>query len=334
MRRRLSLLLLCLLTVFSCAHGEALPAAISQRDLRFHTGEYRYGDRAFRENGCGPASLTNALLASLHITDEDQAAALLLDMLHLLCAPEDASMVKLQLFRLGYLTDLNNAPDRYGTGYPALSETLEAWGGQLTWSQQRMTADDLAELIATPCSSPRLVLGTLSKTDRWRTLCEMADLLDQAGYDDACIVVGHLAAGTEDTQGPFRSGKVGHYVCLSISPGEFCRTSIFDVLDSQPRALDGEAAGANTPYLRLYGFTGGSSARRDLREFRNGFTVERLQVAMVRITPAGETRDALMSLLADGDNPRAQRLDAWAALLEPVMFYGDGCLFLSLPPTT
>ncbi len=333
MRRWLCFVLLCLLMATPGARAETLPAAISQRDVRFHTGEYRYGDRAFRENGCGPASLTNALVAALRITDEDQAAALLLDMMRLLCAPEDTSMVKLQLFRLGYLTDLLHAPDRYGTGYPALRQALEEWGGQLIWLEKRITAEDVAAWIAEPCPVPRLVLGTLSKTDRWHTLCEMADILDQAGYGDARLVVGHLAAGTEDTQGPFRSGKVGHYVCLSIAPDEFCRTSTFDVLDSQPRALDGEEAGANTPYLRLYGFTGGTSARRDLRDFRSGFTVERLQTAMVRITPSGETGDALAALLADADCAREQRLDGWAALLEPVLFYGDGCLFLSLPPT-
>ncbi len=333
LRRWLSLLCLCLLAAVPAARAESLPAAISQRDSRFHTSDYRYGDRVFKENGCGPALLTNALLASLRITDEDQAAALMLDMMRLLCAPEDTSMVKLQLYCLGYLTDLLHAPDRYGTSYPALGQTLHAWGGELTWTQQRITPEDVSSLLDTSCSAPRLVLGTLSKTDRWRTLCEMADLLERAGYGDARIVVGHLAAGTEDTQGPSRSGKVGHYVCLSIAPGEFCRTSAFEVLDSQPRALDGEEAGAGTPYKRLYGFTGGSDARYDLRAFRNSFAVERLQPAMVRITPTGETNDALICLLADEERSREQRLEDWAALLEPVLFYGDGCLFLSLPPT-
>ncbi len=105
LRRWLSLLCLCLLAAVPAARAESLPAAISQRDSRFHTSDYRYGDRVFKENGCGPALLTNALLASLRITDEDQAAALMLDMMRLLCAPEDTSMVKLQLYCLGYLTE-------------------------------------------------------------------------------------------------------------------------------------------------------------------------------------------------------------------------------------
>ena len=56
-------------------------AIINQYDSTFKTNEYSYRGHNFWENGCGPASVANAIIAGFEITDEETAAKILLDVL-------------------------------------------------------------------------------------------------------------------------------------------------------------------------------------------------------------------------------------------------------------
>ena len=97
--RRLFLLLCCfvLLCGGSCAEADADPldavfeqiTFISQTDARYRDKTYKFNNATFETKGCGPASITNMLLALFRVQDWETTDALLLEVERVLCNGKD-----------------------------------------------------------------------------------------------------------------------------------------------------------------------------------------------------------------------------------------------------
>lgn len=329
MLRRLTacvLALLMLAAVPARAAEIADLAVVSQWDERFFGKEYMYGGNHFRFSGCGPASVANALIAVLGVTDDDTATGLTRDVLYLLTRYQP-NKHRMQIRALNYLnfTDPAQIADPL---YPTLNRLLQDYNGLILYSDQPITTAELEKYVYRLNGHKALFHSALSKTNRWAQICAMARVLLDNGYEDADIVIAFQGAGTVKTRGPFRSGTSGHYLSVYIPLREFVEEGAFYVLDSMPRALDGEDYAPNQlPYMLKYDFAGSQLYYGSLREFNERFTVERVKNTIVRVRPIGE---ALAAFNAAGEDERD--IDLLEPYLEEyAVFVNTSHIMFSLP---
>lgn len=329
MLRRLTacLLALLLLAAVPARAAEVADLAIlSQWDERFYDQTYRYNNNFFRYGGCGPAAVTNALIAALDVTDQDQAADLLLDVMRLLTNGKQKKS-RIQIAWMSYL-NFTKPSQITDERYPTLNQLLRDFGGYILYNNGYITPESLEDALSLLGNYKALYHGSLGKTDHWANLCAMAKLLMDSGHGDATIVVGLLGAGTSTNIAPFRSGDSGHYLSICLPVQEFCETGVFYVLDSMPRALEGEPYGLDLTYMIPYDFVGEQKFLRSLARFNELFTVERVQTTILRVRPIG---DALKALTAATRLNRAP-LDALEPYLTEVMrFFGTSHILFTLP---
>ena len=329
MLRRLTACLLALLMLAAVpAHAAEVAdlAILSQWDERFFEQDFMYTGNHFRFSGCGPASVANALIAVLDVTDHDAATAIARDVLYLLTR-DQPNRTRMQINHLSYLnfTDPAQIAD---PRYPALNQALRDFGGLILYSEKNVTAATLSDTLAKLNGRKALYHGTLPNSDRWARICGMIRVLLDSGREDAMIVLAFQGAGTETTMGPFRSGTAGHYLSVCVPLREFCETGAFYVLDSLPRVLDGEDYAPNQlPYMLKYDFAGPQTYFGSLRDFNEFFAVDRIKNTIVRVRPIGE---ALQAFNAAAEDERAMdRLEAY--LEKYVPFYNTSHILLSLP---
>lgn len=313
-------------------------AVVSQQDRRFQIQAYRYKGLAFRCNGCGPSSFTNALIAAINVTDRDLAADLMLDMLHLLTAPKKPSdrSAAISASRLAYLNAAPDTRDPAVNSYPAIDQALIDYGGSISYSHDFVTPEVIADIIGTPLDAPQVIVGRFTRDARYPTLIALIDLLYDAGYRDATITLAHLGAGTKSTSGPLRSGNAGHYLCLHLPVGEFYETGAVYALDSLPRALDGESYGGDHTYRSTYDFVEGARNRYSLNAFLNTYEAERVKNTIIRLKPYGdalERLDAALAAATPTDLASLQSLaDVRASQLKTIVTFGVSHAFVSLYP--
>lgn len=326
MLRRLTACLLALLLLGAASAQAAMPddlAILSQWDERFLDRDFYYNNNHFRFGGCGPASVTNALIAVLGVTDQDLAGGIERDVLYMLTnrRPAQSGII---LSNLSYLGTFGTSSELDGR-YPSLSQAVQEYGGRFLYTDGKVTPETLAEVLPTINGRKTLYHGTLAHENRWANLCGMVRVLAENDYEDAVIVLGRLGAGTSTTQGPFRSGSAGHYLGLYLSVREFREEGVFYVLDSLPRALAGEDYAPNTPpYMLPYDFVGPQKYSTSLEEFSLNFSVERVQTTIVRVRPSGQARVA-MKFTSDPIGilqPYLERL---------LVFFSTSPIFISLP---
>lgn len=328
--RRLTacLLALLMLAAIPAAHAVEVSdlAILSQWDERFYSNEYRYNNNYFRFGGCGPSSIANGLIASLGVTDQDLAAGILLDVMNLLTNSTPATRA-IQAAAINVLDFDGAIPEDFSARYPSLSAALNDFGGKCVPVSGFMDAAKLKELLPWYIGRPTMYLSSLERTHLWENLCAMSEILMNMGLDEAAIVVHYTGAGTASTNGPFRSGTAGHYLSLCIRVKDFCENGVFYVLDSFPRALEGEAYGPDTPFGVAYDFVGRQS-RASLASFNELFEVTRIQPTILQVQPRGEALAAANF---------AARVGAYVInsllpyLKQNVVFFGTPRVFVVLP---
>ncbi len=294
-------------------------ATISQFDEAFDSFRYDYWGTSFKYTGCGPASVTNALIASLGITDADVASSLTLDILHVLTHYSETEPLVFSRIQWLALPEKRRVLD-------TANGVLNHWGGTIRFSDSTLSAHDV--LTAASDASSTLLIGSVIAGNRWQFLCETAHSLYNSGHSSASICIAMLAAGTSSSGAPFQSGDAGHYVTLYVPVRSFCEEGTVYLIDSLPRALSGEefnpddaAAAFRHPYL----FNPMSTRSYIVQEFRDRCTVERVSLTMLRITPTHAFGE--MTLAQAG----SAAISTYDQYLKTFGFFSDGKAFIHIP---
>lgn len=330
MLRRLTACLTAFLLLLAAAPVHAAEvdelAILSQWDERLYDSAFRYNNNYFRFGGCFPASAANGVIAALGVTDQDQAAGIFRDVLYLLTNNSPARQ-KVQIGRFSYL---NIAPGELPENerYSTLNQTLQDFGGLIRYADTYMNAERLGQALAEIGGQKALLHGSLTRDGLWPNLCAMVETLIDAGHEDAVMVVASIGAGTASTRAPFRSGTSGHYLCLYLPVKSFSETGVFYVLDSMPRALEGEPYAPEMLYKFTYDFIGRQNYSTSLDDFNALFAVSRVLPTIVRVDPINEALDAV-NAAQGGDVLPSSALMTY--LDQVVTFFGTSHIFFTLP---
>lgn len=254
MHRFLSLLLILLLLPWPAladTGAERLSTLdiISQYDTRLQEERYYYKNMYFRIAGCKPASVTNAV-AALLATPETNVPELMLELRNGMLydrSNKEASV------------DLNRLPDYLRQPRDTAVELRTVL--QKVTAVSLLSADmclqepaALLEQFLTSKESHPLLMRYFSLTIDWPWLINMTGALCELGRPDARFALCCTGVGTVDTDGPFHLGQSGHYATLYFQADEFYNSGTFYLLDSYPRALDGEIYGFREVYPVRYPF--------------------------------------------------------------------------------
>lgn len=302
-------------------------ATLSQYDERFYSSDFNYNNNYLRFGGCYPSSVTNALIGALDVTNEDLAMGMLWDVMHLLTNGIPAT----RRAQLSYLRYLDFTTEQIAAGderYPALSEALIDFGGSIHYHSGYVEPEHLAAFLEKRGDERTIFHGSFARDEFWPYLCEMAEVLFAAEEWNATIVVAGIGAGTVTTRAPFRSGEAGHYLSLYFPIWEFSANGTFYVLDSFPRALEGEPYGPGEEYLLTYDFIDRQKYATSLDSFNERFSVNRVTPTIVRVDPINEAMDDFYDAINnDADLP----LIALLPHLSYATFFGTSHIFIVFP---
>ena len=330
--KRLFLVLVCVFFVFP-AQAETSEAylssldILSQLDARLDNGSYRYNGKPFRQNGCQPASIANALLASFGDTSID-AAEFLLETLRILSPGNNPNSGLIHTSQIRYLTD--GAPhDRY----PLVNQQIASMD-HLIATPYILETDKLLEQIQELGSTRFMLTSKYSLKAHWDWLVDFTEALNDAGYGHMRYAHACLGAGTPGTNAPFRAaGASGHYIAVYLQVQEFCETGTLYLLDSFPRALEGEPYGEGELYPKPYEFCIARNAKQ-LAHFTNVYDVERVTSTVLKVCLKPEALEALQAQRAavqDDPTRRDELVALRVTQLQPLQFYGSGLVFITNP---
>lgn len=331
-RRLLTVLLvLCLLTAPALADevDDYLSSCdiLSQLDDRFNNNDYAYARHHFWENGCLPASITNALAAAFDAS-EVSVPALLKEVMTLL-APNHRPVDKaIDVKRLSYLYEGSR-----DSAYPTLNRLLDNVSS-ISCVDSKLSAQELLEQLTAQDDSRVALMFNITIRKNWERILDITDALYNAGYHDARLVIYNITVGTPGTIAPFRSaGAAGHYASLFFSVREFYESGTFYLLDSYPRALEGETYGKGELYPAKYAFV--HTSARAFESFNTMYRVTHVTPTVVKVTLLPDSCKALNALADDPaltpEELAAARREMRLNQLTPCMFYGTGTAFLVLP---
>ena len=243
---------------------------ISQRDQRFSGDDFRYVRReSFAKNGCGPASVHNALSVTLGIEDAEVSVRILKEIMNLLAYMHNPVEHGLNYDQIQNL--LTADPDKY----PALA-SLVGQAGRVSYVGT-VTANKVMREVQKD-SDDLFLMGRLSLNTDTDELVDLSDALCEAGYPDAVIAFCDVSAGGDESKTPFGLGDEGHFIALMVIAGEFRDNGTVYVLDSCPRALRGEKL--NDIYLTRYYFANSNYKSG----FRLTYNVTRIKSTVVMCT--------------------------------------------------
>lgn len=247
-------------------------AIINQKDPAFKTNEYKYNGHYFWENGCGPASIANALIAGLGITDEETAAKILLDVLNTMSSNHKE-----------YTINLNNYT-YLATHGRVLPQLYEQGGWKVVCYKVPVTYETLVSLTN---DNPILIFSKAKNESYWETVFNYIKALKETS---ATIYIVRIGAGTSSVSGPLAQGQAGHYITLAIPVNEFLVNGSIYLLDSMPCALTGEPYGSKEYYHTRYPFV---SNPRGHKKFLDTYGIERVSPEIIRfylLEPEGTNR--------------------------------------------
>ena len=289
---------------------------LSQKDSRLQGKTYYYGKEKLSVRGCGPVCIINTLIALAGITEQEDADALLLEGMTLLCNYKKPAE---NFMDPRYLAWFQGAD---AEAYPHVAQAVSRLGDwrmtqeeiDSTWLQQQ-----LDEVL--PTDSAATLTGRLPQKIAAETLAETILSLHEAGRDDATVILTYVTGGTDGTPGPFRN-EGGHYITLYFPVGRWCESGTFCLIDSLPRAIKGEKTHTKE-YWSSYAFLKGY----ETVSFRETWTWSRIKNTCLRFWWTEEAQTEMDSFSGDRDELVA-RWTEQIALLRP---YGCGIIFVSIP---
>ncbi|MBR4039977.1 MAG: hypothetical protein IKJ11_07750 [Clostridia bacterium] len=280
---------------------------MSQQDEAFEGIKYNNG--YIRGRGCQPLSVANAVIASFGIEDEQTAAGVVKESTRLLELPYHHGKDRIELTRLKLLLDpAERAAEQ--EEYPHLAETIGVYPGQTAAEMKQMDTAELEAFLA-KTAPPFVLASRMTVHPDWTALLEQIDVLHAAGMDEAIVCLANVGVGVEKSRTPLRLGKNGHYLTILFHVGTFVQEGRMYVLDSLPRALEGEPSGLDYVLRGAYPFTQEDS------EFSRTFEGARIRETVIRLS------------LKDGAAWTAADREIRAQILEPLILYGPGVLMIA-----
>lgn len=329
MFKRLLSLALCLALVLSCALSAAESAAqseldmrlaslcfVSQKDPHLQGKRFNYYNAKLSVRGCAPSCITNLMILSLNVADQDTADEVLDEMLHLLCGKQSPATSAINVKNMKEIA----APDE--DRFPTLARLIGESGVTPVYTNDPLNAAQLLERLAPAMDggSAALHFSRLTFNKNCTQLVLLCEGLAEAGYSDALVAVSYITGGTTSTGGPFYSGD-GHYITLLFEPAFFLACGTFYLIDSLPRALAGEPY-RNREYYSQYPFSHGGFAAKT---FRDHYSATRLRNTVVRFDLNAEVLAGLNAMT--GQDALAERV----RLLKLITNYGEGVVMICLP---
>lgn len=298
-------------------HMRAL-AVLSQHNDQFR--EILYGDYTdLYSNGCSPTSVTNGLIAAMGVRRNRTAMALVTDVLRLMTHTGRYMQETIHPDYFIHLFDETTIvyPQKDLAVWPQLKSRF---AGPIAATESLVTLDDVRSILAmTQTQDSPFLLAGRAETKNWALVVEMIHALDAAGRDDAMLVFTRADCGTTDTEGPFRSTGAGHFVTICINVGRYMEDASFYLLDSLPRAIEGEPYGNDFTLHVTYPFYRDSWKN----SFGSNYEAFRITESVIRFTPKQPRLFALHAL--SGETRRAYEKQ----LLDSVVLYGKMILFVS-----
>lgn len=295
-------------------------SVLSQRDEAI--GALDYDTATIQRRGCMPVSIVNGLIASFGVTDRETAAGLVQETLSLLVPRGQRGKAPVDLQNLSALLDpALRASER--EAYPNLAGTVGAYPGEVRLTQARLSAEEVLERLE-GAQTPLMFVSRMAVYPDWTEAVELLMALHGMGMDDATLCLACAGAGTEVSGAPLRSGRSGHYLTVFFHVGTFAESGAVYVLDSLPRALEGEPY---TPYGQAdemhaqYPFENDSPGST----FNRNFEAARISPTVIRLSL---TQTALEALRAE---PEETALARRVRLMKPLILFGPCVMMLSLP---
>lgn len=251
---------------------------VSQTDNAFRGHSFDYHGSSFSFGGCGPASIGNALIGTLGVTDHDTAVSLVRELMMLMA--DDPPTQRIAPYRLSVLTN----PQKLEK-YPALSSALTDYEGRVHYARSRFPIHEMQTILTD--NDPALFVTQMTlKKDDWNWIRDAVDMLYALGCHDAKLCVGFLGGGTEGTSAPFKNGEYGHYVTLCIPVDEFRQSGVLYLFDSLPRALEEERGLNDEHFDSIYPFASRTKvARKAYNPLLDAWSITRISDSVLRFSP-------------------------------------------------
>lgn len=280
---------------------------MSQRDEAFDGLEYNGGYLLGR--GCQPVSIANAVIAAFGVEDDQEAAGVVRETTKLLVLPHQQGTGRIELTRLPLLLDIQQRAAQ-AEAFPYLAASVGAYDGTTAVIEEQSDREMLRAFME-ETDGAFVLASRMTVHPDWTAMLEIIDLLHQAGRNNAMVCLANVGVGGEESRTPLRLGDNGHYLTILIHVASFVQEGRIYVLDSLPRALNGEKWGYTDVLRRPYAFI------EENRAFSQTFEAARIRETVIRLT--------LRDQAAWAEANTAQR----AGILASLILYGPGVLLIS-----
>ena len=280
-----------------------------------------YGGNQFSSGGCGPSSIANALIATFNLKlTKEETREFVQEVLKAFSSVHDFKNYYVTITDL--ISTLNsNYIEKNRENFPKLYSILYGQKG-LVRATEKISCDSISDMLGT---DPEVIISKASLYDNWGNLITTAAELhnEKKNVEFNFMMVG---AGTEEVPGPFRSGRAGHYIAVSMNSEEFYEKGAFYILDSYKRAIAGEAFGEGTPYKFQYAF---AEKPKQFAKFNENFNVERISPTVIRVSLSEKCLSELNDIRMLGRDDLT--LKYLQSIYKGVEFYGRGGVIINYP---
>ncbi len=312
-------LLTCMLGSSALAETSAERLAsldiISQRDERLQDWDYSYHDQYFRSAGCLPSATVNGMVALLGSPETD-VPALLMELMKALIREEQSDSI--QLDRL-YSTVQNPRQS---------AVVLQELVAPVTYfhfsdsSKGKLDVPTYLSYFDFDDEAHPLLFRRLTPQYNWHWIAEVAAYLYSHGHPDARIALIGSSLGNLVSTGPLRCSVHGHYGTFYTTAEEFHLDGTIYLLDSWPRALEGDSYGDGQRYQTYYMFI-----EEPESAFAQAYDATRITDTVLQISLKPEMLEALHAL--DSSDPA--RLDLQQQYGEIIQTFGRAICVIYLP---
>lgn len=289
---------------------------IRQNDRHYDHWKFQWHGDKLSVRGCGPVSITNALIAAYDVTEQEQVDLMLRESLHLLADRHIPSRMGMYINNMAEFAVMDEET------YPTLWGYKQAYTDECTYTDEDMDTAMVRAAAEPILDAGRsvMVIGRLAEEQRWRTIAELCAWLNEIGRGDALIFLAYVSGGTPSTDAPFCT-KDGHYMTICVQAEEYARCGGVYLLDSLPRAIRDEHY-ENSIFYSQYNYV----QAYPCYNFRHTYDVKRIRREIIKMELQQEHLDELAALSGEA------RIERETAHLETIVMYGTGILMVCLPP--
>ena len=236
----------------------------------------RYNSKNFWQNGCGPSSIINSLILGLDFGDQNAVIEFSQEVLRIFAIkhkPQERSIKVTE----GIALDLDQSDYiiKHKEEFPIMYSLLTQYDGEIEYITKKIKPETVFNKIS---DGNTLILGKAALQEELSNYLDLAYDLYQRGYYDAEIIINCVQVGKEEWNRPFKT-KYGHYCTYYFNVKQLIEEGAFYLIDSLPRALEGEPFGKQEIYTQQYAFVGNKS----YKTFNNTFTCERINPTIIKI---------------------------------------------------